>query len=540
MIAFTPGQRIQYTSRTTGQELTGTIIDFYTDGGCQVQLDVGGGIKELFKEDMNRVAPIGAMLPTPVAIFSDSEVPGNGLAVPEAVPIYTQGLNSGAPSALPTYTHDLDAFGSWPATLPILPIQTQDVNGDGRSNGAGMSTGPVPIPIYTQELPGSVKPFPGNAPEPVPIYTQPLSDDRTTSGAQVFPIYTQEISTSATLAEPVAIPIYTQDVNVRERQLSPAPMAVNGGAQVFPIYTKDISTSATLAEPVAIPIYTQEVNVREMQRSPAPMSVNVPGGNAGARLAAPAAVHSGGLARAPSNGAMSAATPRPPLAEPIHTAGLARAQSTGAIFASSPRPPASAPLTARRQLSVGAPAPVTSLYRNSAPSTYASTGQLVNSYCPLPVAGTLPVPSSKPAPVVPPLKQPYSLTLPQARSFGGYFAAPVALPLKQLSPQAMRGVLSVSPVRRPTPHLLGAPPPRKFDGLGFSGAPPPRAEAIGSPGSHLLGTAPIKASEGLGSAGALPPKPDAVASPRSLPAEAKKVTKLKKSAAKKRQRGGCC
>jgi len=54
---YAPGQRITYTSITTGQDYPGSVVDMYTDGGCQVMLDIDGGVKDVDPDQMFRVKP---------------------------------------------------------------------------------------------------------------------------------------------------------------------------------------------------------------------------------------------------------------------------------------------------------------------------------------------------------------------------------------------------------------------------------------------------------------------------------------------------
>merc|ERR1712125_259510 len=54
-MTFAPGQKIVYTSVTTGKDFPGHVVDMYTDGGCQIRLDIDGGVKDLFKEDFVRL-----------------------------------------------------------------------------------------------------------------------------------------------------------------------------------------------------------------------------------------------------------------------------------------------------------------------------------------------------------------------------------------------------------------------------------------------------------------------------------------------------
>jgi len=68
-ITFAPGQRISYKSVTTGKDFTGYVVDMYVDGGCQLRLDIDGGVKDLDAVDLVRVTPIEGAAPvaSPVA-----------------------------------------------------------------------------------------------------------------------------------------------------------------------------------------------------------------------------------------------------------------------------------------------------------------------------------------------------------------------------------------------------------------------------------------------------------------------------------------
>merc|ERR1712224_472398 len=60
---YAPGQRITYTSITTGQDYPGSVVDMYTDGGCQVKLDIDGGVKDVDPDQMFRVKPEAGAAP---------------------------------------------------------------------------------------------------------------------------------------------------------------------------------------------------------------------------------------------------------------------------------------------------------------------------------------------------------------------------------------------------------------------------------------------------------------------------------------------
>lgn len=64
-ISFPPGQRIMYTSVTTGNEYAGYVVDMYTDGGCQLRLDVDGGVKDLDAADLVRVKAVEGITAAP-------------------------------------------------------------------------------------------------------------------------------------------------------------------------------------------------------------------------------------------------------------------------------------------------------------------------------------------------------------------------------------------------------------------------------------------------------------------------------------------
>jgi len=69
MDTYAPGQRITYTSITTGQTFPGSVVDMYTDGGCQVKLDIDGGVKDVDPDQMFRVKPEAASADTtPAAV----------------------------------------------------------------------------------------------------------------------------------------------------------------------------------------------------------------------------------------------------------------------------------------------------------------------------------------------------------------------------------------------------------------------------------------------------------------------------------------
>jgi len=58
---YQPGERIVYQSVTTGQSYPGSVVDMYTDGGCQIILDIDGGVKDLYLQDMVRLSREGAV-----------------------------------------------------------------------------------------------------------------------------------------------------------------------------------------------------------------------------------------------------------------------------------------------------------------------------------------------------------------------------------------------------------------------------------------------------------------------------------------------
>eukprot|EP00929_Paragymnodinium_shiwhaense_P054575 TRINITY_DN2735_c0_g1_i1.p1 TRINITY_DN2735_c0_g1~~TRINITY_DN2735_c0_g1_i1.p1 ORF type:complete len:215 (-),score=36.52 TRINITY_DN2735_c0_g1_i1:221-865(-) len=187
-ISFPPNQRISYKSASTGQDYTGYVVDMYTDGGCQIRLDIDGGIKDLDMADLVRVTPVGgAPAASPYPMYSppiyNTPAPVT-YSTPAPAPVtYSSPVAYSAPQVstyAPTYTSSPQ------------PVQTYSVP----------STGSVVIPLSAPTItstPATGSIAPAQAAGSVAI---PQSHAGAPAGRAEAPPAPQPIESGATGAAP--------------------------------------------------------------------------------------------------------------------------------------------------------------------------------------------------------------------------------------------------------------------------------------------------------------------------------------------------
>eukprot|EP00929_Paragymnodinium_shiwhaense_P054579 TRINITY_DN2735_c0_g1_i5.p1 TRINITY_DN2735_c0_g1~~TRINITY_DN2735_c0_g1_i5.p1 ORF type:complete len:214 (-),score=37.97 TRINITY_DN2735_c0_g1_i5:266-907(-) len=186
-ISFPPNQRISYKSASTGQDYTGYVVDMYTDGGCQIRLDIDGGIKDLDMADLVRVTPVGgAPAASPYPMYSppiyNTPAPVT-YSTPAPAPVtYSSPVAYSAPQVstyAPTYTSSPQ------------PVQTYSVP----------STGSVVIPQSAPKI-TSVIPTPATGAQAAGSIAIPQSHAGAPAGRAEAPPAPQPIESGATGAAP--------------------------------------------------------------------------------------------------------------------------------------------------------------------------------------------------------------------------------------------------------------------------------------------------------------------------------------------------